>query len=118
MLEMGKIEKLWIESFLDNEAGSQPRNIDGKTKFYALVNLENFTRKYAIEYVDQNIPNTTQQAKYYRTSPRFKLDLLIDGTGVVKDAGIINIGITNPFEDSDNDVTAPHRTAQEILLQL
>ena len=107
MLEMGKIEKLWIESFLDNEAGSQPRNIEGKTKFYALVNPENFTRKYAIEYVDQNVPNTTQQAKYFRTKPEeFKLDLLIDGTGVVKDAGIINIGIANPFEDSDNDVTA------------
>jgi len=56
--------------------------------FVLLVNPETLSRKFEVEYSDGNLPNTNQQPKYFRTKPEeFKLDILFDGTGVVRTRG-------------------------------
>src|SRR2546425_9970766 len=93
--EMGKIEKLYIEAYEDDRFQNKAPGTD---KFVVQVNPESITRKFALEYFDQQNPSTGQNAKYYRTRPEeFKIDILLDATGVVVDAGLMNIAVPNPF---------------------
>jgi nucleoid-associated protein YgaU len=80
---------------------------DAPTKFTLLVNPETYTRKYAVEFVPDSTPNTTSKAIYYKNKPEeFKIDVLFDATGVVKDGGLLNIAIVNPFsDDTGSDVS-------------
>ena len=102
--ESGKIEKLYIEAYEDDRFQNKAPGTD---KFVVQVNPESITRKFAIEYHDQQNPSTGQNAKYFRTKQEeFRIDVLLDATGVVKDAGLLNIAIANPFATQDNDLTA------------
>ena len=102
--ETGKIEKLYIEAYEDDRYQNKAPGTD---KFVVQVNPETITRKFAIEYLDQRNPSTGQNAKYFRTrQEEFRIDILFDATGVVKEAGLLNIAIVNPFDTQDNDLTA------------
>lgn len=102
--ETGKIEKLYIEAYEDDRYQNK---VPGTDKFVVQVNPETITRKFAIEYLDQRNPSTGQNAKYFRTrQEEFRIDILFDATGVVKDSGLFNIAIANPFATQDNDLTA------------
>lgn len=115
MLNMGKLEKMWIESYADDQPGTAPESVDGNTRFVLLVNPETIARKFEVEYSDGNLPNTNQQPKYFRTKPEeFKLDILFDGTGVVKDSGFPGSGLVSMLEDSDNDVSSKIETLKKF----
>jgi hypothetical protein len=115
MLDMGKLEKMWIESYADLEQGTQPEMVNGKSRFTLLMNPETISRKFQVEYTDSNLPNTNQQPRYFRTKPEeFKLDILLDGTGVVKDSGFPGSALLSVLEDSDNDVSAQIDTLKQF----
>lgn len=108
MLEMGKIEKMYIEAYPDNTFSPDRRlTIQGTSRFTLLMNPETISRKYGIEYVDDQRNGTANPGKYWRSKPEeFKLDILFDSTGVIRDAGILPDRVVNPFDDSNKDVTA------------
>lgn len=102
--ESGKIEKLFIEAYLDAKFENK---VPGTTKFTLQINPETLSRKFAIDYGKQENPSNGQNATYFRTRPEeFRFDVVLDATGVVKDAGLLNIAIANPFATQDNDLTS------------
>src|SRR3977135_649863 len=102
--ESGKIEKIKILAFKD-ENYSIP--VPDTTAFELLINPEGLSQKFTLEYSNlNNNPSNGQNATYFRTPPQsFSLDVLLDATGVIKDAGLLSIAIANPFATQDNDVT-------------
>jgi hypothetical protein len=110
MFDIGKITKMYIEAFAKPDfsgaalaIGSGPK----PTEFTLLVNPETYTRKYAVEYVEDKRANTANPGLYFRSKPEeFKIDVLFDATGVVIDGGMLNLAIVNPFgNDNENDVS-------------
>jgi Contractile injection system tube protein len=119
MFDIGKITRMFIEAYGDPAFSDGPLakgSGDAPTKFTLLVNPETYTRKYAIEYVDDRRANTANRGLYFRTKPEeFKIDVLFDGTGVVVDGGLLNIAIVNPFSsDDDNDVSSQITTLKNF----
>jgi hypothetical protein len=102
--ESGQIQKLKIYAYRDS---TFPQGEEVST-FEVQVNPESIKRTMRLRYSDVVNPGEGQQAVYFNTEPEeFNIDILLDATGVVKDAGLINIAVVNPLGgDNDNDITA------------
>lgn len=102
MIPMGKVEKMQIQAFSDATESRQP-----VTEPYTfLVNPSTYTERFAVQYNEDQAPGTSgTELKYQGQSPDdWEFELLIDGTGVVKDASALNISLIGDV--SPVDVTA------------
>jgi hypothetical protein len=102
--ESGQIQKLKIHAYSDS---TYPAGQEVAT-FEVQVNPETITRKMSVTYAEDSNPGEGQQAIYFNTNPEeFRIDILLDATGVVKDAGLLNIAVANPFAalGDENDIT-------------
>ena len=97
-LSLGKTEKLVIQPYID--AAYEKKAPSGN--FTALINPETYTYKYKIEFCETQAPGTSGVAlKFNKMPPQdFNFDFLFDGTGVVKDATVLDLAIANPFGGS------------------
>lgn len=78
-----RFEKLRIEAYEDS-GYSTIVTIDGKTQFEVLANPETITRKFGVEYSEIKEKGNKKNGTYFKTKPEeFKLDVLLDGTGVM-----------------------------------
>jgi len=93
--DLTSAEKLYIEPYAD--AAFTQKVPDGK--FSALINPATYTCKYEFEYDDtQASGKSSVQLKFNKIKPqKFTFDFLFDGTGVVKNASVLNLSVTNPF---------------------
>src|ERR1044072_1769569 len=115
--ESGEIQKLVIYAY-DDSTYSDDRKV---AEFKVQVNPENIHRKMSIDYAHQDHAGEGQQAAYYRTNPEdFTIDILLDATGVVKDAGLLNIAIANPFASlgEENDITEQVNNLKHCLYEV
>ena len=98
-LEFGKIEKLYIQPYLDAEYN----NPKGE-KFEALINPETYTYKCKIDFCETQAPGTSGVAlKFNKIPPQdYSFDFLFDGTGVFKGASVLDLAIANPAASPKN----------------
>ena len=116
MLDIGILQKMYIQCFADDKPETTANVVDGSDRFTLLINPETISRKYAIEYSDGHLPNTNQQPKYFATKPEeFKLDILFDSTGVVVNAGILPGAVASLLDDSATDVSGKIKTLKKFL---
>jgi hypothetical protein len=98
-LEFGKIEKLFIQAYKDAKLKEKVGD-----KLTALINPESYTYRYKIDFCETQASGTSGVAlKFNKLPPQeFNFDFLFDGTGVVKGASVLEVGIANPFTESKN----------------
>ena len=98
-LEFGKIEKLFIQAYKDPKYKEKAGD-----KLTALINPESYTYRYKIDFCETQAAGTSGVAlKFNKLPPQeFNFDFLFDGTGVVKGASVLEVGIANPFAESKN----------------
>lgn len=101
----GEVTKMYIEAFKDNLFSDTGKvTVDDESRFTVMVNPESISRKVVINYADGNSLNTDQGGKYTSTNPEeLNISFLLDTTGVIKDAGLISLAITNPFSNEQAD---------------
>ncbi|WP_262248799.1 CIS tube protein [Parapedobacter soli] len=95
--DLTSAEKLYIEPYLD---AAFARKAPGE-KFSALINPATYTCKYEFEYDDtQAGGKSSVKMKFNKIKPqKFTFDFLFDSTGVVKNASVLNVSVTNPFAE-------------------
>ena len=101
--ESGQIQKLKIYAYRDS---TFPQGGEVST-FEVQVNPESIKRRMSLKYSDAVNPGEGQQAVYFNTDPEeFTIDILLDSTGVVKDAGLLNIAVPSLFSGNEGaDIT-------------
>ncbi|MFI5171326.1 MAG: hypothetical protein ACHQFW_02995 [Chitinophagales bacterium] len=97
MISLGKIEKMWIQALTDPADDS---SVTGE-RYDFMINPESFTLRYELEYVEQSAAGSAgAQQTYARNKANvWDFDIIIDGTGVIKDASALSIsliGFTSP----------------------
>lgn len=102
--ESGQIQRIILYAYTDSTypAGKEVSTLKIQ------VNPETISRKSTLSYKKNKNPGAGQPAVYYKSEPEeFSFDILLDQTGVVKDAGIANVGIANPVAGltAANDIT-------------
>jgi hypothetical protein len=89
MIPMGKVEKMQIQAYTGPADDKTP--ISEPYKF--LVNPSTYTEHFAVQYNEDVAPgNNGTELKYQGQPPGdWEFELLIDGTGVVKEANALDI---------------------------
>lgn len=90
MIPMGQIEKMVIQAYSDATCTTPVGEA-----FTFQVNPSTYNYKYQLEQVEETAPGTSgSPLKYYRQLPNeWEFDILIDGTGVIKNASALDISI-------------------------
>jgi len=103
MMNLGKIEKLWLEAYSDNDFKPKNRVKDNPVqRFYALVNPESFKREYSVQYCSSKVPGTRMRQCYRGTDPEnLTLNLLFDGTGIINNGGVSHLNGKNKYDVSE-----------------
>ena len=105
ILTTGEVTKLKIDSYTD--PSFSPSKKKGDT-FVVMVNPETITRNKTLNYQDHKNTSGDKQGVYVGTNPEdFSITILLDSTGVIRDASLINIAVTNPFGDSQSQEVRP-----------
>lgn len=91
MIPLGKVEKMRIMAFESPEESSG----EPKASYDFLVNPSTYSENYSVQYnTDQAPGNSGTEAKYQAQPPgSWEFELLIDGTGVIKEAEAISIAM-------------------------
>ena len=97
MIPMGQIEKMRIQAYSDATCTTPVGEA-----FTFQINPSSYNYKYQLEQVEESAPGTSgSPLKYYRQLPNeWDFDVLIDGTGVIKNASALDIsliGSTSPL---------------------
>src|SRR5688572_4352488 len=97
MIPMGQVEKMQLQAFTDATESRQPLT----EPYTFLVNPATYNERFSVQYNEEQAPGTSgAQLKYQAQPPGdCEFELLIDGTGVVKEASALNIaliGSVNP----------------------
>lgn len=89
MIPMGKVEKMKIQAFLNSDDASP------LSTYEFLVNPSTYSERFNIQYNEEVAPgNNGTEAKYQGQPPAdWEFELLIDGTGVVKEASALDISL-------------------------
>lgn len=90
MIPMGQIEKMRIQAFSDPSCASPVGDA-----YTFQVNPETYNYKFQLEYAEDQAPGTSGTAlRYFRQIPNeWTFDILIDGTGVIKNASALDISL-------------------------
>jgi hypothetical protein len=90
MIPMGQVEKMMIQGFTDSTYATPVGE-----PFTFQVNPESYNLKFQLEYVDNQAAGTSgTTAGFYRQVPNeWNFDILIDGTGVIKNASAFDIAL-------------------------
>jgi len=88
MIPMGQIEKMRIQAFSDPTCSTPV----GEAYTFQ-INPESYNYKFQLEYAEDQAPGTSGTTlKYFRQIPNeWNFDILIDGTGVIKNASAFDI---------------------------
>lgn len=97
MIPMGKVEKMRMQAFLD------PADASPFSTYEFLVNPSAYSERFAVNYNEEMAPgNNGAELKYQGQPPNdWEFELLIDGTGVIKEANALSIaviGSVNPVD--------------------
>ena len=99
MIPMGQVEKMQIQAFSDATESRQ-----AITEPYTfLVNPSTYTEDFTIQYNDEQAPgNSGTELKYQGQPPGdWQFELLIDGTGVVKESSALDISLVGSVSAVD-----------------
>jgi len=90
MIPMGQIEKMRIQAYTDATGTTAV----GEAYTFQ-VNPASYNYKYQLEQVEEKAPGSSgSPLKYYRQLPNeWEFEILIDGTGVVKNASALDISL-------------------------
>lgn len=102
MIPMGKVEKMTLQAFTDATDSRQPIT----EPYTFLVNPATYNERFAVQYNEDQAPGTSGTQLKYQSQPPgdCEFELLIDGTGVVKEASALSIsliGNVNPIKVED-----------------
>ena len=99
MIPLGKVEKMKIMSFNSPEESTG----DPVSTYDFLVNPSTYNENYTIQYNTEQAPgNSGTEAKYQAQPPgNWEFELLIDGTGVIKEAEALSIAMIGGVEALD-----------------
>lgn len=88
MIALGKTEKMWIQGFTDPGFKSKTGE-----KYTFLVNPETYNHHFKVDRVrTKSFSKKNTTSRYVGNEPEeWEFEILIDGTGVIKDANAINI---------------------------
>jgi len=94
MIPMGKIEKMQIQAFESPESSS-PAAV-----YEFLVNPSTYSENFTINYNEEQAPGKNgTEARYQGQPPNdWEFEILIDGTGVIKDASALDISLIGNTE--------------------
>jgi hypothetical protein len=111
MIPLGKVEKMRIQAFSDPTCATPVGE-----PYTFQVNPETYNYKYQLEYAQDQAPGTSgTPLKYFRQVPNeWNFDILIDGTGVIKNASALDISLLGSV--SPPDVQAEVDTLKSIVL--
>ena len=101
----GQLVKMYIEAYPNNSFDTNEKiMVDDKNRFNLMVNPETIKRKTSINYADNSNLNTDQGGRQVSNNAEdFNISILLDTTGVIKDAELISFAITNPFSNEEID---------------
>lgn len=121
MMQLGQVTKMKLKAFSDNTFAENKKVTisSGESEFVFLVNPETINRKFSLEYGQDN-PQTATNGTYWHTKPEeFKVDILFDGTGVIKDPSFFNVAVVNPLSSASGaqDVSAQIAKLQEFCIK-
>jgi nucleoid-associated protein YgaU len=111
---MGKVEKMQIQAFTD--ATESRQQISEPYTF--LVNPSTYTERFAIQYNEDQAPgNGGTELRYNGQLPHdWDFELLIDGTGVVKEASALSISLIGDVDPVD--VTAEVAKLKSVTVDI
>lgn len=96
LFDTGQVTKLILESFTD----AAFQNKKGEP-FTVMVNPESITRNKTLNYHEVSNTTADKAGVFVGTAPEdYSISILLDSTGVIKDAKLLNVAITNPFDSS------------------
>ena len=105
LLTTGEITKLKIDSYTNPSFSPSSKKGDS---FVVMLNPETITRNITLNYQDHKNTSGDRQGVYVGTNPElFSISILLDSSGVVRDASLINIAVTNPFDSSGPQEVSP-----------
>lgn len=96
---MGKIEKMQIQAFTDATQSRQPLS----EPYTFLVNPSTYNERFSVQYNEEQAPGTSGTELKYQSQPPndWEFELLIDGTGVIKEASALNISLIGSVDPLD-----------------
>ncbi len=111
MIPLGKVEKMIIQAYSDATCSKELSE-----PYQFLINPESYTFHYELEQAeDASIGSSGSELMYYRQIPNeWTFDILIDGTGVIKDASALSISVIGNAEPVD--VQTQVNTLKSIVL--
>lgn len=111
---LNQVEKMYIQAYLDAAFTTKAGD-----KFSVQVNPESYKISYNVEFADAQAPGTSAvNLRFKKILPQsFSFDFLFDNTGVIRDASLLSIAISNPFAGgSSNDVITQIETFKQTVL--
>ncbi|MBK8983227.1 MAG: LysM peptidoglycan-binding domain-containing protein [Ignavibacteria bacterium] len=99
MIPLGKVEKMTIRAYRDATCEDPP--LSGPYQF--LINPESYKFHYELEQFEEEAAGSSGSVvKYYRQIPNeWTFEILIDGTGIIKDASALSMSLIGNVEEVD-----------------
>ncbi|WP_114782549.1 CIS tube protein [Botryobacter ruber] len=91
MIPLGKVEKMQIQAFTDATAARTP-----VTEPYSFqVNPSTYSERFVVQYAQEQAPGNSGAEQVYQgqTPEEWEFELLLDGTGVIKEANALSISL-------------------------
>jgi hypothetical protein len=101
MIPMGQVEKMTLQAFTDATESRQPIT----EPYMFLVNPATYNENFSVQYNEDQAPGTSGTQLKYQSQPpgSCEFELLIDGTGVVKEASALSISLIGSVSPLDVD---------------
>jgi hypothetical protein len=111
---MGQVEKMQIQAFTDATEGRQPIS----DPYTFLVNPSTYTERFVVQYNEEQASgNSGTELKYNGQTPNdWEFELLLDGTGVVKEASALSISLIGNVDPVD--VTAEVNRLKSVTVDV
>ncbi len=89
MIPLGKVEKMKIRVF------NSPADQEAVGEYEFTINPETYSHRFEIERAGASAPGSQNKTQVYigNQPAELEFDILIDGTGIIKNAGVLDISI-------------------------
>ena len=109
---LGKLDKMKIHAYANPDftpPDSEPLSV--------LINPESYTIQYRVDYNDEQAQGTSQPSLRFNSIPAqdIHFDFIFDSSGVVVEPSLLQIGIVNPFAETDNVIDQIETFKDKVL---
>lgn len=96
---IGKLDKMQLQAYMD-EAFSTKKG----EAFFVLINPESYSIKYRVEQTESQGQGTSHPQLHFNKilAQDIHFDFVFDSSGVVVKPALLQIGIVNPFAETEN----------------